>query len=44
MNMLPIIMQATLPLIIAIGLAGLAGATTFGRQRQKVRVKVKKRS
>jgi|GEM_PF-1767489 len=39
-----IIMQTTIPWLIVIGLAGLAGTTTIGRRRQKMRVRVKKRS
>ena len=38
-----LIMQVTLPLIIAIGLTGLVGVSAFGRRRQKVRLKVKRR-
>jgi len=44
MNTISISMQAILPLAIAIGLTILAGVTALGSQRQKVKVKAKKRS
>lgn len=44
MNPMTLSLQTTLPLFLAIGLAILAATTTIGRQPQKVRIKVKKRS
>ena len=44
MDLTSLIVQTTLPLVIAVGITVLAGVTTIGRERQKIKVKVRKRS
>lgn len=43
MNISPVILQSTIPLLIGLGLVGLAGVSAIGKQRQTIRVRVRKR-